>query len=457
MDAHPSRPRPRAPRLDCWNRGSTRVVSLDLVKRFHAILAAVLLLPSIGFAAAQTAGGILIDKLPGEQAEQIWNWTEKLVQNGWVAGASAQIVREGVVVYRGVHGELELGSGRSVQGDSLFRIYSMSKAITSVAVMQLVEAGKLQLDDPVAKFLPEWGRTTVLQRNEKKQWSRVPLEQPITIRHLLRHTAGIPYGFWESGEMKRLYAQEGEKNGAFRSLDDASKRLASMPLKHQPGTAFTYGSSSDVLGRLVEVVAKQPFDAYLQAHIFAPLGMKDTGFRVGESDRARLASVHDVGQDGKVSSVAKGYDARFFAAKPVPMGGEGLISTLEDYGRFQSMLLAGGIWSNKRLLKASTVALMISPDSAKRDAHPFYGKFGLGFLLRPDGFSLKSKAIRYASWSGIARTYFVNDHQTQTGSLLFTQTMPFNSEPGGSFAVAVKRILAVSASSPTRPKKSELP
>jgi CubicO group peptidase (beta-lactamase class C family) len=398
-------------------------------------LVALLVFPTLAFAAQETGqktgldAGILIDDLPGDQAETIWAWTQDLLDQGKAAGASAQIVRKGKVVYRGVHGELELASGRLVQSDSLFRIYSMTKAITSVAFMQLVEQGKLKLDEPISKYLPEWEKVTVLQKNEDNTWGEVATTTPITARHLLRHTSGLT--------SVGLRSREAARQGPLHSLEDLSKRLADLPLKHQPGEAWTYGHSTNVLGRLIEVVAEQPFDTYVQEQILDPLGMVDTSFRVTEEDLPRLASVHKTDDNDKVVGVASGYLKSYQAERPIPLGGSGLISTLEDYGRFQAMLLAGGLYGEKRILKEETVALMLDPHKGK--AQILMAHFGLGFMLH--GSREEPLLMRYASWSGIARTYFVNDHVTETGSLLFTQTVPFNFNPGFSFQNMLRRVL----------------
>lgn len=404
------------------------------------ILLATLLLPAISFAAqeAPSTTGILVDELPGEQAEQIWAWTQRLIERDQIAGASAQIVRKGKVVYRGVHGELELDSGKLVQGDSLFRIYSMTKAITSVAMMQLVEQGKVQLDDPISKYLPEWEKVTVLSKDKEGAWIEVPVATPITVRHLLRHTSGVASSFMEKGEIAKRYRAE-ERRGKVKSLDELSKRLASLPLKHQPGQGWTYGHSTNVLGRLVEVIAEQSFDTYLQEQIFDPLGMVDTAFRVSKEDLPRLAAVHQINDDNQVTGVAPGYLAPFREEHPVPMGASGLISTLEDYGRFQSMLLGKGAFGDVRLLKQKTVALMLDPNDG-REQVPF-ARFGLGFMLKGD--RKAPRKVRFASWSGIARTYFVNDHLTETGSLLFTQTVPFSFRPGSDFANMLEKVLVL--------------
>jgi CubicO group peptidase (beta-lactamase class C family) len=393
---------------------------------------------------------LLVDALPAEQAEELDAWLADQVARGKVAGVSAQLVRGGKVIFRSVHGELEMGTEGKISADTIFRIYSMTKPITSVAVMQLVEQGKIDLDAPLYTYLPEWKSAMALGEDEEGKTVPVPVNKPITTRHLLRHTAGIGYEMFERGEMQRIYREDRRANGAFKSLEDLSKRLAALPLKHQPGTAFTYGRSADLLGRLVEVVAKQPFDEYLEEHIFQPLGMQDTGFTIPDKDRARLALVHDVGMLGRIKGVATYQDMRFFKEAPVPMGGEGLASTLEDYGRFQSMLLNGGKYDKQQVLKRETVAQMISAESAKGDAHMGRIKFGLGFMLLPDRAEPGLFPVRTYSWSGYARTFFYNDVKDDLGILLYTQTLPSGNEPGASFRAKVAEIVTTQSVSSSR-------
>lgn len=396
--------------------------------------------PSVAPATSASAT-LLVDALADEQAEQLDAWLAEQVAKGKVAGISAQLVRDGKVIFRSVHGDLEKGTDRKVAADSIFRIYSMTKPVTSVAVMQLVEQGKIDLDAPLSTYLPEWKQATALGKDTDGKTVPVPVNKPVTTRHLLRHTAGIGYEMFERGAMQRIYREDREAHGEFKSLEDLSKRLAALPLKHQPGTAFTYGRSADLLGRLVEVVADQPFDAYLHEHIFQPLGMHDTGFTIPAEDRDRLAAVHEVGMLGKIKGVAGYQDMRFFREAPVPMGGEGLASTLEDYGRFQSMLLGGGKLGEQQILQPETVAQMISAESAKGDAHMGRLKFGLGFMLLPDHLDPKAMPVRTYSWSGYARTFFYNDVKDRMGILLYTQTLPSGNEPGASFRSQVAKVV----------------
>lgn len=226
-----------------------------------------------------------------------------------------------------------------------------------------------------------------------------------------------------------------------------SKRLAKLPLKHQPGESWTYGHSTDILGRLIEVVAEQPFDSYVDEHILQPLQMVDTSFLISDEKLPRLASVHNANRKGQITGLAPGRLKEYQKGTMVPKGGAGLISTLEDYGRFQTMLLNGGQLGEVRILKKETVAMMLDPHEGKAQI-PF-ARFGLGFMLQWEGSNYK--VMRYASWSGAARTYFRNDHQTKTGTMLLTQTVPFDFDSGDDFHDMLDEVMA----SPAERKPSE--
>jgi CubicO group peptidase (beta-lactamase class C family) len=384
---------------------------------------------SLSAPAQEAHPGLLVDELPSDQAEQVWRWTQDLVDEGMIAGCAAQVIRDGKLVYRSVHGEMVQGSGELIRADTMYRIYSMTKPVTSVAAMQLVEQGKLQLDEPISTHLPEWEGVKILVKDDEGAWSTEAASIPITLRHLLRHTSGLTYAHMEPGEIGKRYRAEQRENGATKTLEEMSKRLATLPLKHEPGTVWTYGHSTDVLGRLVEVVAEQPFDFYVDEHILQPLGMVDSSFVITDEKLPRLAAVHSANRKGQITGVAPGRLLEYRKENMVPKGGAGLISTLEDYGRFQTMLMNGGKLGEVQILKPETIALMIDPHDGKAQI-PF-ARFGLGFMLEWEGRNYK--VMRYASWSGAARTYFRNDHHTKTGTMLLTQTVPFDFNPGKDF------------------------
>ena len=347
------------------------------------------------------------------------------VSEGRAAGLSVLVVRGGAVQYVQAHGETELGSGRPLRTDSIVRIHSMTKAITSVAAMMLWEEGCIRLDEPVEHYLPEWGEAVVGQYRLTGH-RVVPLAHSMTIRDLLRHTSGIPYHGWLPAPYPELHAEQVYEGGGPNSLADYSLRLARVPLFHQPGAMWTYGASSDVLGRVVEVVSGQPFEEFLQERLFAPLGMVDSGFWVPEEKWGRFAALHAVGEDGLVSGVDEGGWERYREAPAYASGGGGLVSTLEDYAIFLQMLLEGGAWEGERYLLRSTVELMRNPAAAAGAPQPFFNDFGLGFEIISEANESKGWGRAGAfGWSGIARTHFLVDPERELMLLLFQQTMPF--------------------------------
>jgi CubicO group peptidase (beta-lactamase class C family) len=351
---------------------------------------------------------------------------EAAVAEGRAAGVSVLVVKEGSVDFVRAYGEAELGSGRALRTDSIVRIHSMTKAVTSVAAMMLWEEGRLRLDDPVERYLPEWAAAEVGQYSLLGH-RVVRLERTMTIRDLLRHTSGIPYHGWLPAPYPELLAAEFPVDDKPESLAEFSERLARVPLLHQPGVMWTYGAGTDVLGRVIEVASGVAFEEFLEERILAPLGMVDTGFYVPEEKWGRFVAEHSVGEDGLVDGVREGSWDRYRVAPLSPSGGGGLVSTLEDYAVFLQMLLEGGEWEGVRYLRESTVARMTSPASAAGAPHPPFNLFGLGFeiIAEENESSGWGRAGAY-SWSGMARTHFLVDPARKLVLLLFQQTVPFD-------------------------------
>ena len=377
----------------------------------------------------ETGEGFLVT----EGFEEVNQWLTELVEMEKTAGISALVLRNGVPVLWVAHGVQELGEDTPLGIDSIFRIYSMTKAIASVAAMQLVEEGKMSLDDPIANYLPEWEKVRVLvsgsDSNKRKIKTESPFD-PILVRHLLRHTSGLPYAEWTPGPLKDLFAKE-LKRGQVRNLKDLSQRLAKLPLAHHPGASWTYGRSTDVLGRLIEVVAKKPFEKVLEDRIFDPLEMDDTAFHVPASKWSRLVAVHSTRPDGRVGPKLPGYETVYKKTPRAPSGGGGLVSTLKDYGRFLQMLLQQGEWEGVQIIKPETLAGMIDPEPSLALPNPFWARFGLGFEL--NGFNRKTGLPDTYGWSGMARTFYRVFPGHDTAAIVFTQAVPFSPEPGESF------------------------
>lgn len=373
------------------------------------------------------------------------------VREGDSAGLALLVVRRGQVEFLQVHGEAELGSGRPLRTDSIFRIYSMTKAMTSVAAMMLWEEGRLRLDDPVQAYLPEW-RTPSVGQYTLTGHKVGPVEETMTIRDLLRHTSGIPYYDWLLPPYPALYKEQMGSDGGPDSLADFSQRLSKVPLVHQPGAMWTYGAGTDVLGLVIEVVSGQPFEEFLEDRLIEPLGMSDTAFWVEEEEWPRFVALHEVDAEGKVSGVEEGSWAAYSKPPAYASGGGGLVSTLEDYLVFLQMLLEGGEWRGERYLRERTVRFMTSAESAAGAPHPFFNSFGLGFEIIDERNEHKGWGMEGAyGWSGVARTHFLVDPERELILLLYQQVMPFDVGLRNEVFVAVHSALGISP----RPQPAE--
>ena len=344
-----------------------------------------------------------------------------------VAGASILSVRGGEPVFFAVGGLADIESGRSFSRDTIVRIYSMTKPITSVAAMVLFEQGKFELDHPVSRYIPAFASTTVLERAGEST-RVVPANRPMTVRDVFRHTTGYSYGDGEPSPLS-FYERAGVR---YRppaamlpprmSIAKAAEALASIPALHHPGERFTYGFSTDLLGRLIEVWSGMPLDQYLQETIFDPLSMVDTGFSIPESKRIRFASCH-VLRDGKLVVVDKAESSEFNDGFDFLSGGGGLLSTLDDYARFCQLLVGGGIFEGKRLIKPETLALMFT-DQLEEVPGDF--KFGLGFAIAEIelGVGTERRRAEQYSWAGYASTDFRIVPSEKLFQIMFRQQVP---------------------------------
>jgi len=338
-----------------------------------------------------------------------------------VPGVSMMIARRGKIGYRRDLGALRPG-GPAMPGNGIFRIYSMTKPIVSTALMMLVEDGRLFVADPVAKYIPEFADPKVGVEKDGKL-ELVAARRPITIQDLLRHTSGLTYGFTGNAAVQRLYleARIGDFNVPSAEMVAA---LAKLPLLQQPGTSWDYSHSTDVVGRIVEVVSGQSLGAYLREKIFAPLGMNDTGFFTTSDKFERLAEPFD--KDPDTGAPVQLLDAR--TAPKFEMGGGGLVSTMDDYTRFVQMLYSGGTLGNARILGRKTLEFMtadhLGPDvriGTRFLLHPGYG-FGLGFGVRRDiGMAPNAGTPGEYYWGGIAGTVFWITPQDELMALMMVQ------------------------------------
>jgi len=347
------------------------------------------------------------------------------------------------LAYLDCRGDMDIETGRALAPDSIFRIYSMTKPITSVAAMMLYEEGRFQLDDPISRFLPAFANPQVFTGGSARKPETVAAERPITFRDLFTHTSGLTYGFMGTSPVDAMYRLNGLDGGTTQhSTAEFINSLAQMPLQFQPGTRWNYSMSTDVLGHLVEVIAGQPLDDFFRTRIFDPLGMVDTGFSVPDRDADRLTTNYSKRKDGSLQIADAPATSRYLKPRKFLSGGGGLVGTAADYLRFCGMLLNRGELDGARLLGRKTVDYMTcnhlpsggdltSMGQAVFSETSYDGiGFGLGFsvMLDPAKAQVIGSPSEYA-WGGMASTMFWIDPQEELTGLLMTQLMPSSSYP----------------------------
>jgi CubicO group peptidase (beta-lactamase class C family) len=341
------------------------------------------------------------------------------IERGRVPGAVALVARRGEIAYFESFGHRDPVSAAPMARDSIFRIYSMTKPIVSVAAMMLWEEGRFLLSDPIGKFLPELGTVSVAAGAGAAE--RVPAERPITIQDLLRHTSGLTYEFRGNGPVHKMYTSA-RIYSRDQSNADQVTALSKLPLLHQPGTHWEYSRSTDVVGRLIEVLSGVSLGEYLQQHILGPLGMVDTAFYVPTALQARLA-------EGFAKDPDTGSGVQLINVKDKPKfesGGGGLVSTAGDYARFLQMMLNRGSFDGVRYLSRKTIELMTSDHlgsitGAPDLLLPGYG-FGLGFAIRlQPGISHVPGSVGQYFWGGLAGTTFWVDPAEELFAIMMIQ------------------------------------
>jgi CubicO group peptidase (beta-lactamase class C family) len=356
------------------------------------------------------------------------------VEHDQIAGAITMIARKGKIVYFDAIGMQDIDAKKPMRRDTICRFYSMSKPITSVAIMMLVEENKLQLDDPASKYLPELAGVKVFVR---ENGDKLELESPrreMTIRDLLRHTSGLTYGFFGNTPVDRRYVTAGILSPE-SNLAEMITKLGSLPLLYQPGTQFNYSVSCDVLGRVVEVASGKSFDEFLSERIFKPLRMTDTAFYVPAEKLDRFATNYGPKTGGSGLQVVDAPATSAFASKPrLLSGGGGLVSTASDYMRFCQMMLNRGTLDDVRLLRAESVEMM-THNQLPPEAYPIgiagIKRPGVGFGL---GFSVITERVDAApylplgeyGWGGAASTHFWICPDQELAVIVLTQYMPFS-------------------------------
>ena len=349
--------------------------------------------------------------------ERVGDYIKNEIATGKIPGAIMLIQQHGKPVYFENFGLRDVATRLPMTADTIFRLYSMSKPITSVAAMMLVEDGKLRLADPVAKYIPAFAEVKVgIEKTDpsgKPGLALEPVNRPITIEDLVRHTSGLTYGFYGDSMVRKLYARENLFDG---DEDNAEfvERIAKLPLAEQPGTLWDYGHSTDVLGRVIEVISGKSLLQFEKERLLDPLGMTETAFHVADAANwPRIAE--PMPEDRSLSPVAGIRDPR--SPRRWESGGAGMVGTIGDYARFAQMLLNGGTLEGRRYLRPETIALMtsdhIGPETnIARDSFYFPGAtsgYGLGFAVRTAVPPNTSWPLGEYRWDGVGGTFFFVD------------------------------------------------
>ncbi len=378
---------------------------------------------------------------------------KQYVDDGRLAGAVALVLHEGEPVYEGAIGWSDIESKRRMKPDTIFRIASQTKAITSAAVMQLLEEGKLALSHPVSQFIPEFAQTQVALDKEGVA-HLVPLERPITIRDLLTHTSGYSYG--TDAHIAGLYAAKGLGPAAGHGWYTADKdepicetmaRLGTLPTTSQPGEAYVYGYNTDILGCIVERASGIALDVYLRTKIFEPLGMKDTHFFLPKSQRDRLATVYASGPDGKAIRAAEGPLGQghyIDGPRKSFSGGAGLVSTARDYARFLEMVRNGGTLDGQRVLGPRAAALMHTNQAGTLHSKDGLG-YGYGFQTTDRYGANGMDAPGAFGWGGAYGSIYRVDPVSGITMVLMIQLMPNETDIREKFLTLVYQALETSA------------
>jgi CubicO group peptidase (beta-lactamase class C family) len=376
--------------------------------------------------------------VPGFSAERLDRFAPAmtgLLTEGKFAGIGVTVARDGKIAYQREFGYADLESKSPLKKDTIYRIYSMSKPITGVAVMTLVEEGRILLDDPVSKFIPCYKGLQVFASEGPSGVTTVKAEREMTVRDLLRHTSGLTYG-GTGNAVARAYMAEHVMDPE-RTLAESAEAVCRVPLLYQPGTKWEYSISMDILGRVVEIASGLPFDEYLQRRIFGPLKMADTGFSVPDAKLPRLASLYNWTPGKGLAAVPAARSVDRYRAGTVKLfsGGGGLVSTTADYLRFATMLARGGELDGARILSPRTVALMAMNQLPKGVEPANWGgkNGGNGYGFTMSVTTDVAATTGYGSvgdfgWDGAASTFFRVDPKERLVVLVMTQRMPADLE-----------------------------
>lgn len=368
-------------------------------------------------------------------------WSEGWVSSGKLPNLMTMVLRRGQVAHFHMTGLADIERNVPVAADTIYRFYSMTKPLTSVAIMQLYEDGRFQLDDPISRFIPSFANQRVYVSGSRGKYESVPAERDINFRDLLSHTSGLTYGFMESHPVDAMYrAAKIDFQTSPKTLEDMVDTLAGLPLICQPGSAWNYSNSTDVLGQLVAVISGRPFDEYLREKVTGPLGMVDTSFVIPEDKLSRFTGLYARDANGKLMLMDDAQKSVFAVRRNIVSGGGGLVSTCGDYLRFCRMMLNKGDLDGVRLLGRKTVELMtanhLKGDMAdmgqpRFSESSYFGiGFGLGFsvMLDPSKAQILGTPGEYA-WGGAASTAFWIDPAEDMAVVMLTQLIPSSAYP----------------------------
>ena len=363
------------------------------------------------------------------------------LRTGKLPGTLTLVARNKEIVWVKAQGQMDVERGKAMQRDTLFRIYSMTKPVTSIALMQLYEKGLFLLDDPVHKFIPSFKDLRVYQSGVYPNFITTPCTRAMTVKDLLTHMSGLTYGFMQRTNVDAAYRELGLDMGRGLTLKSMVERLSTLPLEFSPGSAWNYSVATDVLGYLIEVLSGQTLPEYFAEHIFKPLGMQDTGFFVPDEKKARFASCYQLAPAG-FSLQDDAANSPFLTEPRFYSGGGGLISTIDDYYRFAQMLANGGEFNGARIIGRKTLSFMrrnhlpngkdlpeVSVGAFSET--PYQGSgFGLGFSVKTD--CVKAQAVGSEGeygWGGMASTTFWVDPKEDLLVIFMTQLIPSSSYP----------------------------
>ncbi len=377
--------------------------------------------------------------LSSERLKRIDSFIQsEYIDSGKLPGALTLVARRGEIAHFSALGNMDAERGKPTEKDTIYRIYSMTKAITTVALMMLYEEGKFQLNDPVSKFLPEWESTEVWVSGEYPDFKTRPQDRPMSIRDLLSHQSGLTYGFSDANAVERTYQRFARRDTFDGPLDEWSKFLSDIPLMFSPGTAWNYSMATDLCGYLVEVLSGQKLDTFFSERITGPLEMIDTAFFVPDEKLDRFAANYSPTDDEKAELLDDPETSDYRKNPKFISGGGGMVSTASDYYTFLQMLASGGTANGKRYLSRKTIELMAAnhlPNGQSLADHAIQGQwseatfdgvgFGLGFsvVLDTAASQLVGSKGQYA-WGGAASTAYWIDPVEDLVVVFMTQMMP---------------------------------